>query len=499
MFGFIEKYLKYNNYNNELRQVKENWLSHPNFPSLLAITDSLSNCNIKNIAANVPYEYLDKLPDSFLVELKGKNKVFHFLEKNKINITIIDEKNNSKIITRNELENLWTGVVLIIERNEDIQKNKSSNSIILTTLLLVIGFIIIYANKFSIIESIFLLLSLIGIFITIEIVKTYFQENHITESKFCNLKKKFSCNETIKSNKYVFSKYIEFVDLPVIFFASTFFGLLFSLITINTTGLISSFSIPIIAYSFYVQKKILKKWCVLCLLISLILITNSLLFLIFQISFKFLVLKEIVWFMVITGVWIFIKKQMLTNKESKSKINSLLRFKRNEDVFNAVSLNIIDNEGLKELPKFTIGNTDSQNILTLFLSPSCPHCHTVFKEALVVLEKHSEKVKLEIAYNLNINNINNPYLDIPKITMQLVNNKKDYVQALKDWHINQLDIEVWKSKWLQDKEFSAENEQLEKQFQWCSKNEFNYAPVKIFNGKILSKHYEINELLYFFK
>jgi hypothetical protein len=60
-------------------------------------------------------------------------------------------------------------------------------------------------------------------------------------------------------------------------------------------------------------------------------------------------------------------------------------------------------------------------------------------------------------------------------------------------------LEDWLSKWRNTDNFTAENSQIENQFQWCATNELNYAPVKIFNGNYLSNIYEINELFYFFK
>lgn len=73
---------------------------------------------------------------------------------------------------------------------------------------------------------------------------------------------------------------------------------------------------------------------------------------------------------------------------------------------------------------------------------------------------------------MNINNADNPLLDIAKISIKLFNQKRDFKLALTDWHINKLDIKVWKKKWSLEREFLIENEQLEKQFQWYLKNEF---------------------------
>jgi hypothetical protein len=499
MQNIINYYLTKNGYLDKVKLFNNNYLSHPNYPSLLAVTDSLSFIGLENIAAKVPFIHIEQLPNVFIIELDLENKTLYILEKHNDGFNIIDENEKTRLISFSELEKIWTGVVLIIEENEQIQKTNPFKYFNLIALLILITIITIYSNECNVVQSIFLFISLIGVYVTFEIVKTYFQENNATESKFCAIKKEFSCNATIKSKNYAFSKYLEFVDLPVFFFSFAFFGLLFSIVSISTIGILSTFSIPIIAYSLYIQKKVLKKWCVLCLLISLLLIAYSFLFFYFEISSKLIIINEISWFISIVAIWFFIKKLLLNKEENKNKINSLLRFKRNEDVFNAISKDVIDSKTLETLPKLSIGNTNATNILTLFLSPSCPHCHTSFKQAIELIEMYPDIIKVEIAYNLNINNLENPYLDIAKMTMQLYNQKKDYKQALVDWHIKRIEIEAWKRKWNLENDFLVENEQLDKQFLWCVANEFNYAPVKFFNGKLIPQVYEIDELFYFFK
>ena len=466
---------------------------------MLAITDGLTTVNIKNIAAKVPFKHFSELPKTFITELVGNNdKEFYFVEKKDLEVLITDDKNHSKTLSIEAFEKIWTGVVLIVEENEEKSIVQGTSNIVLPLSLLILGILAVVTNNLNFISSLYVLLSLIGVFISFEIVKTYFKENNVAESKLCSANKEFSCNTTIKSKKYAFSKFVEFVDLPIVFFGFTTLGMIFSIVSINTIGLLSSLSLPIVAYSIYIQKKVLQKWCVLCLLISLTLIANSIFFWYYQLDFKVVNVNEILLLITMAVLWFFVKKLLITKKENKKTINQLLRFKRNEDVFNSISLHLIDNVEFLSLPKITFGNTNAPNTLTLFLSPSCPHCHTAFKEALEVLEKHDEKIKIEIAYNLNISNIENPYLEIAKTIMQLFNQNIDYKLALIDWHINKLDMAVWKSKWIQNEDFIRENEQLEKQFQWCLKNEFNYAPVKIFNGKLMPQSYEIAELLYFF-
>lgn len=497
MLVLIDRYLNKLGYStsNEFKNVL---YSHPNFPSLLAISDSLTLIEVNNVAAKIPIIHLKELPKEFIAELGDKHKEFYLVEKkSELEFIITDDKKNSKSLSLESLEKIWTGIVLIIEGNEKKSIVNSSTNLVIPLVWLLLGTLSIVVNNLNFVSSLYLLLSFIGVFISFEIVKTYFKDNYIAESKFCNANKEFSCNTTIKSKKYVFSNYVEFVDLPVIFFGFTTLGLIFSIVSVNTIGILSSFSLPIILYSIYIQKIVVKKWCPLCLLISLILITNSIFYLYFQFDFKVISLSEIFFLIAMSVLWFFIKKLLITNKENTKTINQLLQFKRNENVFNAISKDIIDSEEFLSLPKLIIGNAKAANTLTLFLSPSCPHCHTAFEEALYILEKYNEKIKIEIAYNLNINNTENPYLEIAKTIMQMFNQKGDYKSALTDWHINKLNIEKWKTKWSLGNDYLVENEQLEKQFQWCLKNEFNYAPVKIFNNKLMPQEYEINELFFF--
>jgi len=488
-------------YASKINDFEDAFNSHPNFPSLLAITDSLTFIGIENIAAKVPFQHIEQLPNIFIIELDTENRKLHILEKNTNSFIIIDENEKNRVITFSELENIWTGIVLIIERNEHVEKFKGTNYK-LSGFVLIICCISILVNNWNIQQSVFLLIAAIGILITIEIVKTYFEDNNSSESKFCSLNKEFSCNSIIKSKEYPFSKYIEFVDLPVIFFVFSFLGLLFSIISLYNIGLISLGSLPIISYSIYLQKTVVKKWCLLCLLISSLLVLNSVLF-VFYFNTMFLkvetITNEITLLLVVVLAWFYIKKIILQNQANKNKLNTLLRFKRNEDVFNGVSLDVWDAEKLRTLPKIIIGNSNAPNIISLFLSPSCPHCDTAFKDALELQKKHPTTVIIEVAYNLNSKNTENPYLDIAKVIMQLNNQNASCFEALEDWHIKKLNLAEWKTKWMKNDDFILENEQLEKQFHWCVANEFNYAPVKLFNGKLIPQVYEIEELFYFFK
>lgn len=123
----IAKYLKEENHFAKIDNFNDAYLSHPNFPSLLAITDSLTQIETENIAANVSFANIDQLPNYFIGILKIESEGFYFIKKNQSNFVIENEKEIKKVVSSEELEKYWTGIVLIIEENETSQTTVSIN------------------------------------------------------------------------------------------------------------------------------------------------------------------------------------------------------------------------------------------------------------------------------------------------------------------------------------------------------------------------------------
>lgn len=492
----VNKYLKDINHNRIVEEYNSLYESHPNYPSLLSISDSLSFLDIENISANVPFQHFDKLPDKFLTKL---NHIDDFILLTKYNNQYkIESKSKIETISIDIINENWNGLVFIIEENENASKNLTINFEYKWLLyFLIILTLFYFKHNFDFQVIFYLVTTLFGLFISYEILKTYFKKDS-NESKFCSVNKEVSCNSVINSKAFKLNKYIEFADLPILFFSISLFGILFNLFPYKHIGLLSLLSFPLVLFSIYLQKQIIKKWCSLCLMASGILIFNSIFFLVF-IDLKFTlteILNLIITSLIITPIWFLLKNSIQNNLETTTKNNKLLRFKRSEKVYDVVTEEV---NSLEKIDFITIGNINAKNNLTLFITPSCSFCHVAIKDALQLIEKNKDSIYIRIGYNLNINNTDNQYIKIAKIITHLFINKLDYLQALKDWHIEKLGFDLWLKKWDSVDDFIFENEILEKQFNWCAEQDYNYAPVRIFNNKLAPQEYEINELHYFFK
>lgn len=493
----IDLFLKTNNYKKESYDFKDLFLSHPNYPSLYAITDTLNLLGIENIAAQVPKEQLLQLPNSFLAYYA--NEIVLVDQSNGF-ITIQKEKEQKKKISTDDFLNDWNGIVIAIEPSEVVNKQNTSffnNKYFLIGVIL-ISILLFQFQNFNILFVLNFGLILLGLFVSILIIDEKLNTSDGVVSKMCSFSEKTSCDSVIKSDDAKLTKWLDFSDLPILFFATSVVSILISQNSIGTINLLAVLSLPVIGYSIWLQKVKLEKWCVLCLGISSLLVFQSVLFFIYSEDFNFNYFSLIQGIVLVFPIWFFIKPVLFGKIKVEQENLGLIKFKRNFSIFNSLQKEIIDEYKLQMFPKIELGNPSAKVNLTLILSPSCGHCHTAFKEGLYLIANYSQKVNVSVFFNLNPDNGDNPYFSIAENLLQI---NKDYPnkieEAISDWHIRKMDVDQWKLKWEQkDIEYTTE-ENLRAQYEWCTANEFNYTPVKLINNKLFPKEYELNELKYF--
>ena len=279
MINIVKKYLDECKFSNKKENFEDLFLSHPNYPSVFAITDSLDMLSIENIAIKIPKEQFDELPESFLAMF---NDAMVLVSKSTTSVTVETEVGKRQKLTFNEFLSSWNEVVLAIEPNTNpILNTKKTNLkwllyILPITLLIVLS---VTYNKYSLNSSLLLITSLIGLLISVFIVQEKLGIKNEMVSKFCNINPNTSCQTVIQSNKSDFNQWVGFSDLPLLFFSMSFLAIIIQPeSSSNIVGHMSLLSIPIVGYSIWLQKMKLKKWCVLCLGVSGVMVIQSLIF-----------------------------------------------------------------------------------------------------------------------------------------------------------------------------------------------------------------------------
>ena len=502
MVNVVTKYLEKNKHGSQKESFEDLFLSHPNYPSLFAITDSLTILGIENIAIKIPKEQFVELPDSFLAVF---NQELVLVSKKSDTVSIETENGGRKNVTFNEFLAGWNEVIVVIEPNTKIDvKSGIHNVSWLQYSFPVVALIIISLlyNAYSLRSIALLLISISGLIVSAFIIAEKLGIKNEVVSKFCNGNPNISCNSVIKSGKSESSKWIDFSDLPLLFFGINTLSLLIEPQTDAVVGGISLMALPIIGYSIWVQKFQLQKWCVLCLGISSLIFLQAIVFCFqdfllldfFSISlFGFLFS-----FLLFSSVWLFLKPVLEKKLQAESDVSKLKRFKRSYSVFKSLTKEIRASEDFDKLTGIGFGNKNAAMQLTVILSPSCGHCHNSFWEAYELVSKFPNSVFLNVLFNVNPGNNDNPYKVVVQSLLTIRNHNTEKArEALIDWHIMRMELDNWKEKWAVDFIDMKASEQMHQQYNWCLSNRFNYTPVKIINNKLFPGGYEINELKFF--
>jgi uncharacterized membrane protein len=502
MIKLVTKYLDLNNYLNAKKEFEELFLSHPNYPSIFAITDSLNTLSVENIVIKVPKEQLHELPDYFLAVF---NQDLVLVHKTEHSITIETDKRKKSTLTIDEFSKDWSGVVLAVEPNESpVEEKLKENPKGLKYGILFLALIVLssFYNHYKISDCVFLITSLLGLLISVFIVQEKFGVNNEMISKLCNINPNTSCESVIKSDNVEMNKWFGFSDLPLVFFVTAVLSILIQPVNSNFIGFLSLLSVPVIIYSIWIQKFQIKKWCMLCLAISFLMIVQGLVWAYeseFVINFTLANFFQYLFSLILVlSFWFTIKPVIEDKLKAEKSVQNLTKFRRNYVLFNYLSKEIIALEGFNKLEGLHFGNTNAAVKLSIIISPSCGHCHKAFEESFELTWKFPEKIFLNVLFNINPDNNQNPYKAVVESLLMINDtNPEKITEAISDWHIKKMSLDAWQAKWKVDSVSMKINQQIQQQYDWCSQNEFNYTPVKIINDRLFPSEYELSELKYF--
>lgn len=503
MLKLVQKFLQINRYSEIKSEFKDLFLSHPNYPSLFAITDSLDLLSVENAAVRVSKEQIVDLPSNFLAYFKDE---LILVEKAKNFVRITTIKKGSHKLSYEKFLLDWNGVVVAIEPNNVVARENLKVEFSWLKyglpLLLIVGLSFFY-NTYTLFSTIFLITSILGFTVGIFIVQEKLGFKNGIISKFCNLTPNSSCNTVINSNGIVANKWISFPDLPLLFFGSSLIAILVQpLDSAIFVGFLSLLAIPVIVSSIWIQKFEIQKWCVMCLVVSgLIFVQSAIWFAsdLFTLDFTFTNIFPFLFSMILlVPIWSVLKSMIKNILENETSLKDMKKFKRNYSLLNFLSKKVPNTKGFEDLRGLNFGNRNASVKLSIIISPSCEHCHKTFQEAFDMVLRFPDKIFLNVLFNINPENVDNPYKVVVERLLTINRSTPGKtVEAISDWHIKNMGLKKWLKKWPVDSVSMMINQEIQKQYEWCSKNNFNYTPVKIVNERIFPNEYELNELKYF--
>lgn len=508
LFILVNYLLKKNKINHDKKELSFQIKSHPSYPSLHAITGVLDHFNIENIAVNVPanLETVEQLPNCFLAQIE-KDNIKSLIVITKINddfYEIFDSNSKKSKITKNEFIKLFTGIIIVIEKNSDIvYERKNSNVLLLISLLVVIfSSAYLYYKSYPTLYSILLvILSIFGIIISISILKQEEGLNSFIGNAFCSSNNdKKDCDAVLSSKGAEIITNHKLSDICLLYFSCLTLMIIFIPRSILLKGIILSALLSTM-YSIYYQFAIIKKWCLLCLsIVGILWLQGAILY--FNEGFTSLKLSNIVIsILIISSVytfWSYIKPRYQDLINLRAEHAEDVKFKRNFDLFNSILQKSKQYNDTKiDEKEIIFGNEQSHLEILVITNPFCGHCEPVHEAVHKILTKYDNDVKIIIRFNVSTDEDSYPF----KVTRRLIEiyeteGKKACLTAM-DSIYNDKKFDIWISEWkgTKDKEFYSTI--IKAQKHWCTKNEINFTPEILINGKSYPKEYRRKDIFFF--
>ena len=518
------KLLKINVNNSTVDETLQN---HPDWPSLLCISDSLNKWNIPNAAGKVEPADIYQLPTPFIAFTGGiENPLEIVSEVSEKKITSYSKRYNKPVIEDKEtfLER-WNGIYLMAEKTEKSgEKNFELNKkrafiknlipILLVILLTIISILFLIRNLGSseIIKEFPIYLQyvilMIGVFVTSLLLWHEIDNDNPLLHKVCTGIIKGNCDAILSGKQSKLFSWLSWSEVGFFYFAGGLLTLLFIepvVLSLATISYLNILALPYTIYSFYYQGRVAKQWCIFCLAVQVLLIlgginvvSNGLVFPIQQIPFV-LVLKSIMLYLTPVLFWYSLKPYLQRFQESKSTKREYLRIKFNSEILETL---------LKKQKAITVptdgigidfGNPYATNTLVKVCNPYCGPC----SKAHIVLEKLLEEIpnlRIKIIFatpNDPIDRAYKPVNHFMAIDAQS-RNKEIIKQALDDWYLAvNKDYEHFAIKYPMNGELNKQGEKIAAMFSWYRDMKVQFTPTIFINGYQLPDAYHIDDLQYF--
>jgi len=470
--------------------------SHPNYPSALAFSDTLNFMGVKNDAYELEKQYWDELPEEFIAIV---DQSFSLVKKSGSNYSIYSEK--TKTINKAELHKNSTDFVLLFEKTENAE-NKSVKNIkpLLYTALALIALFTILTQIWY--QSIFNILSLAGVYISLEIFNQKFGNTSTVIGSICGdtggNQAVNSCNKIITQDKTSILG-LKFSDFSLIYFIGiAILGLFFPSTSSIIKGL-SFVSVLAIVYSLYIQGLVEKAFCRVCLLIISILVAQLLISGLFfsnvLIEIQTILLSVVLWIAVFTAVLYL--NNTLEEKEKLQKSNAKnLRFKRNYDLFKS---QLLENEKIEfqDNKTFMVGNPEAKLEISLISNPYCGFCKDAHKILEDILRKYPNEVVAQLRFNYFPERSQEKYTGLISDFTYIYNHQspKKFLETVEEWFENKNEEKIHTLSGRGDLEQNLQP--LIEMSKDNSNNQLNFTPIFIINGHQFPDKYDRDDIWFF--
>lgn len=493
--------------------IKSALYEHPDYPSLLALSDCLTEWKIPNNAYQI--DKIDYNPADFSFPLIAHlQKTGQFILINNINngsVNYTDEKKSNASMSERDFLAQWAGVILYAEANaesgEADYKTQSFkgflNGLRIPALVVAILSCIVYVffqYSFSWVFTALTVLSLTGLTVsTLLLIYSVNASNPFVQN-LCSLGKKNDCNAILKSKEAKVTDWLSWSEVGFFYFAGSLLSLLFVNNAVPYLAILNLCCLPYTFWSLWYQYKA-KNWCVLCCTVQALLWLQ---FIVFATGTGYAVpalevttiVAMLFSFAIPVVIWAFVKPFMLKAEQLAPLKQQLKKFKYNSDLFNQVLTNQPRFSVPNDIMPIVLGNIEAENIITMVSNPFCGPCASTHRTLDQWLNTRDDiQVKIVFA---TANHDDDPKTKVARhlTALSLLGDKKKVEQALNDWYDSaKKDYDTWAKNY--PMQVNGEMEVVtQRQKEWCELTEVTFTPTILVNGYKLPDPYRLDDIKY---
>ncbi|MCC5915125.1 MAG: thioredoxin domain-containing protein [Balneolaceae bacterium] len=387
---------------------KKRIASHPDYPSILAVSDTLQQLGIAHTVARSNKKNLSDLPLPILLHLNTAGGSL---------LPVYDAKDFEN---SGEKLNHWSGILIKAEPTTEIadKENKKaldeekrfkilSSSLIMTVAGLVAIPLLL---SFSWVPLLLTATALAGVLTGYFLFAKDLGITYRAVESFCNAGTGAGCGKVLRSEQGKLFGFITFSDLTLGYFAAQLVSIgLFVPLWVGSgllavLGWLSILALPMIGYSLWLQAVKIKEWCRLCLVVSGILAVQAFIFgyLFYSgwINPMAFVLPEVVMTLILFGLSgssLLLLKQTVQQKNwAVQNEIAAARVKNSPEVFTGLLFKQRQVDTTPFDHDFLIGSPDAPIKLTMAVNLYCGPCKNELEQAKELLSIYPAEVSLSL-------------------------------------------------------------------------------------------------------
>ena len=477
--------------------------SHPDYPSIIAIQDTLQELGINSYACCGTKEELKNEGKPFLAHFNmsgGHIQSFKNLQTAEQSIKDFDKH--------------WSGNVMFAEHTEKYgnadhdklhKKEKLNSKFGIVASILFAGAVLGLSIAAGSMPAILLTVSnIIGLYFSWLIAQKEFGISNSISDKICSMAKHSHCESVLFSKGAKLFNWLTWGDVGIVYFTVSLLYLLVAslslaagqvgnqLVNLEPYYLLSLAGIIFTLYSLYYQWKVVKQWCMLCIGVLVILGINAVIaftqitstgFSLSSISetVKGLFMLSIIG-LIILSAWQLVKSLYQKSLSSLTNEIKATQLKRNPEIFNSLlqqgSANPINLPEPDEAIRF--GNPAAPYQIVIACNPYCGPCAKAHQAIEHLYEKYPEQFSVAVRFALNNNDDSDTRVITVKEIMKVAKTRP--LESVKDWY-SLLNLEKFRE--LHHTNGEQVNAAIDKHIVWSKKAEIKGTPTFFVNGRKL--------------